>query len=136
MTCGCKQKHLSQNVKKSRAAMCASCPEYVERCNDVSGCNTDGFCNLSQSKVYLHINGKECPLYAFPDKDNIVLWCGIHWYGVPFPIRLYLYLFHPKHPKISSFDSCGCIVFFKNLFMKVKNLINKYTYSKKEIFHE
>lgn len=40
-------------------------------------------------------------------------WGGLDWYGVPYPLRLWAWAFHPMHPKPSSFAGCGCLVELK-----------------------
>jgi len=94
---------------RDNAAMCHLCPHAEHAPNAfVSGA------------VACTIGGKimvECPLKIF-DSGPVKHWAGINWYGVPMPHRILLWAFHPKHPRPSSFSSCGCLVWLKNWYNK------------------
>lgn len=64
-------------------------------------------------------------LYALPYRDGIVTWLGIDWYGIPYPLRLWVIarrvFAHAAKgeavdvPDPSVFSGCGCIKRLKDL---------------------
>jgi hypothetical protein len=58
-------------------------------------------------------------LYGLPYRDGIVTWLGIDWYGVPYPLRLWVIAWRVlvvtsrgetmEIPDPSVFSGCGCI---------------------------
>jgi len=104
MSCGCQ----SNPDTHTRAAMCCVCPDYAHEV---------GVCGLSQRPVAMHIRGQlPCHAGSHPNEAGVVVWCGVRWIGVPMPVRLWLWVVSPKHPKPSAFGGCGCILFLKRLF--------------------
>lgn len=88
--------------------MCAAC----------AGLRTPA-CPRTGASVILHVKGKACPRGWHPDKDGIVRWLGVRWYGVPFPIRAYLYArLGQGSPEeyIGAFAGCGCVVALKDWY--------------------
>lgn len=65
------------------------------------------------------ITAGQCPLNRHPDPAGVVKWAGIRWLGVPYPLRLWAWLMHPKHPRPSSIRQCGCIKPLKELWISV-----------------
>lgn len=111
MTCGCGT--TTTDRRRTKEAMCWACLE--RRTHPGLG-------------VGLCINGEPwdktaCPLDRHPDDRGIVKWAGRRWYGVPFPIRTALAIAHPKHPRPSSFDGCGCVKSWKDLVARIAGLI-------------
>lgn len=110
--CGCKEASKARiDYCRTKAAMCASCPNHVtDDTGSVSRCG-------ARLNASIRINGEasewwsrgECPRGRFPDADGVVRWSGVRWYGVPAPIRWWLRWRNPVHPKPSSFPGCGCI---------------------------
>lgn len=99
---------------RSRAAMCETCTR-AERGTGIQRRRTALNCSVSGLPVALHFAGAApCPRGKFSDSD-VYRWARLRWYGVPFPVRLWLRLFHWKHPKIGSFAGCGCIKPLKDL---------------------
>lgn len=56
---------------------------------------------------------RPCPRGRHPDRQNVVRWMGVRWYGVPMPLRIWLRIAHPRHPRIFRWDGCGCVVVLK-----------------------
>jgi len=59
-------------------------------------------------------------LYALPYRDGIVTWLGVDWYGVPYPLRLWVIASRAivlaattgeavNIPDPDIFAGCGCI---------------------------
>lgn len=58
-------------------------------------------------------------LYGLPYRDGIVTWLGMDWYGVPYPLRLWVIAWRVlanaangdtvEVPEPSVFSGCGCI---------------------------
>ena len=104
MTCGgCESRMATQ---RDRAALCAVCRH--------SGGVDPSECRYASQgvPVALRIN-TGCPAENYPDSHGVVRWARCRWYGVPYPVRVWLWLRHPKHPKPSSFAGCGCLVRLK-----------------------
>lgn len=110
MGCGCGKK-ASEPVKPSEAqrqrqAMCYGC-EHAER-ESLTVLSCEGL------PIAHRVVGGMCPLNRFPDRENIVRWLGVRWYGVPMPIRLWAWATHPKHPRPGTFSGCGCVKVLKD----------------------
>ena len=64
-------------------------------------------------------------MYRLPFHNGIVTWLGIDWYGIPYPIRLYVIAWRVlarawagesvEVPDPSVFSGCGCIKRLKDL---------------------
>jgi len=86
---------------RTRRGMCAVCN------------GNRPYCPRSGRPVTLHINGEPCPRGCHPDKRGRVRWARVAWSGVPFPLRLWLYLCIDDRRELAefvdSFAGCGCI---------------------------
>ena len=100
-------------ILRTRSAMCGFCNGKRAKCPE------------SGQTVLLHLNGKPCPRGLHPDKRNRVTWRGRAWSGVPFPIRLYLYLRKPEaDPEtwVASFAGCGCVRKWKAAWLRLTRM--------------
>lgn len=109
MTCRC----TSTVDLRSRAAMCHTCI-YAEHAPNafVGGAIS---CTIEGGKLL-----EKCPKGKFGESAGVVKWLGLEWYGVPYPIRLALWICHPKHPKPSGFTGCGCLKVVKDWWKNLK----------------
>ncbi len=89
---------------RDRAAMCFAC---VGR---------EPVCCMTREPVVLHIHGKPCPLNRHP-VDGIVQWRDIEWYGVPAPIRWWIFLRAGHKP--SRYAGCGCVRVLKDWWTRI-----------------
>lgn len=58
-------------------------------------------------------------LYGLPYRNGIVTWLGVDWYGIPYPLRLWVIAWRVlanaangdtvEVPEPSVFSGCGCI---------------------------
>ena len=87
------------NDTRTRQGLCFGC----ERRN---GDACDG------QRVELRVSANDCPAGRFP-VAGIARWAGLDWHGTPYPLRLWAWIAHPRHPKPISFAGCGCLVELK-----------------------
>ena len=105
---GCKPCAAIKATRRTRRAMCVVC----EAGRPV--------CKRSGAGVQLHIEGQPCPRGWHPDKRGRVRWAGVAWSGVPFPLRLWLWLRldDRDHDEfVASFAGCGCVRSLKAAWM-------------------
>lgn len=98
------------DIRRARAAMCETCPDAVREGLWFSKSGGAKLCGLSGKPVQLHIEScaPSCPRGLHPGKDGVVTWLGIRWFGVPYPIRLWL-----RWKTTGKFPGCGCIARLK-----------------------
>ncbi len=56
--------------------------------------------------------------YFTRDLGRQIKWLGVWWYGVPMPIRAYLWCIGVVKP--GKLPGCGCVVVLKDLWTKVR----------------
>jgi hypothetical protein len=112
MACGCTDK--PADWLRPHAAMCHTCV-YAEHGASawVEGATA---CTIDGKPV---VGRRSCPRGKFDADRQVYRWLCIEWYGVPYPIRVALWLFHPKHPRPASFAGCGCVKALKDIMEKV-----------------
>ncbi len=113
MTCGCKTLSTFQNSENLvHAAACILCPHA----DNGRGPYLDGVvsCTIDGSTIHDRLRLKPCPIGRH-EQGGVVRWAGVRWYGLPYPIRLWLWLFHPSHPRPKKWPQCGCIKRLKDL---------------------
>lgn len=93
-----------------RAAMCCVCPHADEPGIRATACTVNG-------KPMATCIPQGCPIGRHP-VDGIVTWLGIRWYGVPYPVRVWLWIAHPSHRKPSWWPGCGCVKVLKDRWVK------------------
>lgn len=76
-------------------------------------------CSVSGQPIAQHITGGGCPKGKHPDA-GMVKSGGVYHYGVPMLSRLFVWVFHPNHPKPKSFGGCGCIAPLKDLYTRAR----------------
>jgi hypothetical protein len=128
--------------QSAAAAMCLVCPS-ARRVRGVL------MCNASQANTLLHIRGKPCPEHRHPSPAGVVRWLGIDWYGVPYPVRLWLahapkaarrvvtlLAGSPWHDRLaalarqqplskpSALPGCGCIKRLKDAWINMKGYLH------------
>lgn len=110
MTCKCSPDNLTT---RDRAAVCCACiwGQHEDR-QTVA-------CTISGEPVAEHLGWKPCPLDKHGPRRKTVRWLGLVWYGVPYPIRVWLWVTNEKHPKPSSFTGCGCIKALKDRILRL-----------------
>jgi hypothetical protein len=124
MACGCGKTNAGRTqascgvalpiIYLERSAMCRACPE---RAGDGLGT-----CGLAGKPVEVMIQRGGCPIWAFPIA-GIVRWLGVRWRGVPYPIRLYLWVRHGTHP--AKWPGCGCLHVPKSLYERIVDGLSK-----------
>ena len=118
MTCGCVSPvpPLVQNGLESirvsgsvveRAAMCDTCI-WGEK-HDYFGYGVVS-CTISGRKILDHVHGVACPEGKHPDCRGITRFMGIRWYGVPMPVRAWVWLTGTRHIPLRAWRLCGCAV--------------------------
>lgn len=119
MSCGgCNKGVKSNGDERTRAAICETCWSSG-RGLGLQHQRTAVVCTVSGHPVSIHFSGiEECPLGKYGQETEEIRWLGVVWYGVPFPLRAWLRLFHWKHPEIRSFPGCGCIKILKDAVAK------------------
>ena len=117
MPCGPCQ--AAKSRQKASAAACAVCG-YSVGIDPVE-------CRYASEgvQVALRVRGQSCPDGRFPDEAGLMRWLGCRWYGVPYPVRVWLWLRHPRHPRPSSFAGCGCLVRLKSAMRRVWIEVNR-----------
>lgn len=96
-----------------RRIMCSICRHHDKK---IKICTKT---NLTINKTLVSPKPR-CPLGKH-DKD--IKWMFLRWKGIPYPIRVYLYLFNKFHRKPKNFQRCGCISKLKDFTTKCKNRI-------------
>ena len=86
-----------------RAARCTKHPGHVPKVGD---------------KIPITVN--TCPIGRHPDREGIVRWLGVRWYGVPMPIRVRLMIFARQHRSPRYYDGCGCVVRLKDWWSRLR----------------
>ena len=93
---------------------CPKCPSKDDtrtRQGVCFGCTNRTGDSCEGVPIDIRINGRTCPMNRF--RGDTVWWAGLEWYGVPFPLRVWAWAMHAKHPKPSLFAGCGCLVELK-----------------------
>lgn len=108
--CGCKDTPADVLTKAARCHLCLYSEHLPDAVNQGATLCYDGVPIVGRSV---------CPRGYF-DSTGIVRWMGIRWYGLPIFMRVFLYLFKRSHPKISSWNSCGCVVVIKDFWTKFR----------------
>ncbi len=105
-------------VIHERLAMCATCMHGEHDGSFWSG-GTDR-CGISGRHVLDHASDGLCPRRKFPEGDRrITRWAWLRWYGVPYPIRVALFIIAPGHRPPSRWYECGCIVALKDAWRSI-----------------
>lgn len=95
---------------RERAALCATCIRGARRGGRTVGCGHAG------EPVMLYMSAaRPCPLGKHPDRRGVTRWAFLAWHGVPMPLRWWLWLRAPSHPRPSTFGACGCVVALKRV---------------------
>lgn len=97
-------------ANRARAIICQTCI-YAER----SDATRFGLAVVSCRGLPIaeYITGlRACPEGKHPDRDGVVFWLGLRWFGVPGPLRLAV------KPWLSgSVPGCGCVRILKLAWM-------------------
>ena len=98
--------------------MCVGCPHA----DTGTGAYASGVvgCTISGRSIVERYEGAVCPMDRVRE-DGTTLWAGLVWMGVPWPVRVWLWIFHPSRPRISSFAGCGCVRVFKDFYRSFVN---------------
>ena len=117
MTCGGCGGGLAPSERerlRERAALCRACPDGLYAGMEAIGCTISG------RPIEHHLYGVECPAGRLPGPDGLVTWCGIRWYGVPWPVRLWARVTARTRPRLDSWRGCGCIRWAKDLWVRAQ----------------
>jgi len=109
MGCGCNAKQ-SSDPTRTRAGMCLAC----------RGSRDGERCRFSGVALTIHAGGLACPKRRHP-VEGVVRWLGIRWYGVPWPLRIWL-VFTKAECRLFDLPGCGCMVWAKRKFGNIKGL--------------
>lgn len=106
MACGCSQSPEAIASTRTNAARCGMCI-YA----------THGPDAINQGAVLCYdgvpiVGRTACPRGYFG--DGFVRWLGVKWYGLPAPMRWFLWAMKRTHPASRSFSGCGCSVRLKS----------------------
>lgn len=115
MTCNC-QPSTPTCHDRLRIAACVLCP-HADTAHSPYSVGVIG-CTLNGQSIVQRMHGASCPLDRI-DANGNVRWLGVLWYGLPMLHRLWLWAFHPSHPKPSTWDGCGCIKVLKDLYERL-----------------
>jgi hypothetical protein len=114
MACGCSQGPPTDSI--TNACLCSWCP-------DRSGLT---HCSLNGQPLHLLIHTGTCPAGRHADAHGRVVWCGIRWIGVPYPLRLAmryklgrLIVGCGNRVDTRKLAGCGCIERFKQAWEKL-----------------
>lgn len=102
---------LAQRLKTNQA-MCSACTRAAN-------------CPRDRKRVTWHALKGTCPRGWHADNRGRVTWRGLMWSGVPFPIRLYLFLRKPDaDPEtwVASFAGCGCVRKWKAAWLRLARM--------------
>jgi hypothetical protein len=87
------------------ATMCDACPHTGRK----DGAQT---CELAKAPILVIVTiTKSCPAGRFPDKDGVIKWAGVKWYGLPEPLRWWAVL---RIGKQREWPGCGCVKWLKD----------------------
>ena len=120
MTCGdCGNSSVTPPAEvRIRAAMCETCPRASRARTETSRWGAVA-CRPTGVPIAVHlVGGEPCPAGKLPGDDGVTRWAWIRWYGVPYPVRLWLWASHPRHPRPRSFAGCGCAKAAKDLWAR------------------
>ena len=126
MSCGCGE--TTSEERKTRAAMCETCVWSIRGQgrgvkSGVVDCGFDKK-NPVPFAVCSLLEDFSCPARRFGEEKGVTRWLGVAWYGTPYPIRLWLWAFHERHPSPSSFDGCGCVKRLKDLWTRARSFFD------------
>ena len=127
MGCGCGGGGGCRKDARTCAAICHVCAfaEHAPRAW-VDGAMA---CTISGRPITEHLGGAACPRGYHPTCKSLVArlpWPGlawVEWYGVPWPIRVALWSFHPRHPARGGWPGCGCLVAVKAWFRAARGWV-------------
>lgn len=129
MSCGCgtKKKYVKEQGDRipTAAALCHVCPRAE---HDPVNAWVRGavVCSIDGVPVLNHVMLSSCPLGKHPDGSGITRWLGIRWFGLPYPLRVILWAFHPKHRPVSWWKACGCSVVGLRAWNYVKKRVSSF----------
>lgn len=132
MACGCGSIPEKKPVRKDgacssmsvRAALCHTCMYAEHDSADPWGAGAV-FCTVDGIPVAQHASGFPCPKGKFASDVSVTKWAFVRWYGLAFPLRLWLWATHPSHRRPGWWFGCGCVVRLKNLWNGVQSLRRK-----------
>lgn len=121
MGCGCGQAAELKvtAVASTRAAMCHTCIWAEHDPIDPWGVGAVS-CTINGESIQHNVMAGTCEKNKYPDSFGRTRWLGILWWGVPFPIRVWLWATHPNHRRPSWFAGCGCIVRLKAFWTMIR----------------
>lgn len=108
MSCGCKSAPQANPHRRTNAAMCAVCPS---RKVDIVGATA---CAAGPKPVPLTWEGLGACPRGRHTKNGIVRWWGIHWYGVPAPLR-WMIIGRGVVKLNGPLPGCGCLVRLRSI---------------------
>lgn len=105
------------DVRRARAAMCSVCPEAVRDGPWFTREGSPLACGLSGKPIKLHVEScrPSCPAGHHPGASGMVHWVGLDWFGVPYPVRLWL-----RRKLTAPLPGCGCIARLKIAWERLK----------------
>lgn len=106
MGCGCGH----ADTSRTQAAVCLGCPTRA-----------DGTCTASGAHVSAHVRGLPCPRGRVTP-GGLVLWLGVYWRGVPYPMRLWRVAIY-RDTRWLALPGCGCIDRVKSVFVRILALV-------------
>lgn len=120
MSCGCKEAPRPVQTKAKaprieggvsgivveRAAICQTCL-WGETHDRVVGVVS---CTISGRAIVDHLHGARCPKGKHPDRRGVTRFVGVRWYGVPMPVRAWVWLTGTRHIPLRAWRLCGCAV--------------------------
>ena len=118
MSCGCggggAPPTTDTEGARERAAICRACPEALYHGWEAIGCTVSG------RAIEDHVaRGTPCPIGSHPGDGGITRWCGVTWYGVPFPVRVWARFTARTRPALSGWRGCGCVRWAKDWWIRL-----------------
>lgn len=128
--CGCGESHADTdtrhgvrlNVIHENAAMCCMCV-HAEHDGSFWSRGPERCGITGRDALDMAARGV-CPRRKYPEGDRrVTRWALMRWYGVPYPVRLVVWIVGANHRPPSAWRECGCIVWAKDLWRLVRTAI-------------
>jgi hypothetical protein len=110
MGCGCNKSGVPERDRqRSCAAMCMVCIERQGQVCTIKGLPT---ADIIHARL-------DCPMNHHPDGAGVLVWLGVKWYGVPYPLRVLWPLLRRLNrwkPLSGPLPWCGCVKAWKDWY--------------------
>ena len=112
MGCGCKNAKDAPGMREYARTCAVMCMVCIERQGQVCTVKNLPTADIVRLRI-------DCPMNHHPDGAGVLVWLGVKWYGVPYPIRVLWPALRRlnRWPKLSGkLPWCGCVKLWKDWY--------------------